>query len=151
MPTNREDRNAGKTQFGTRSPQHPLSRSFARPTPLGHRHCFIRAGNIAQWGDGEITLFPCVTKEEVKNKDAGRPGPHAKPKAPLDWAGLPHTAVNEAVQKFYEGFALRTIRYTTNAGASYIAIMAHTSGEHQKIAEQEKQDLIMNEKGITVL
>ena len=46
---------------------------------------------------------------------------------------------------------MRTIRYATNVGASCIAIMAHTSGEHQKIAEQEKQDLIMNEKGIPVL
>ena len=59
--------------------------------------------------------------------------------------------MNEGVQKCYEGFALRTIHYTPTAGASYIAIMAHTSGEHQKIAEQEKQDLIMNEKGIPVL
>jgi nucleotide-binding universal stress UspA family protein len=65
--------------------------------------------------------------------------------------GITHHEVNEPVQKFYEGFAVRTIRYAHNAGASCIAIMAQSSGEHKKIADQEKQDLLVNEKGIPVL
>ncbi len=65
--------------------------------------------------------------------------------------GIKHEEVNEPVEKFYEGFALRTIRYAHKVGASCIAIMAHASGDHKKIADKEKQDLLVNEKGIPVL
>ncbi len=59
--------------------------------------------------------------------------------------------VNESVGKFYEGFAVRTIRYANKVNAGCIAIMAAASGEHKKIADKEKQELLMNEKGIPVL
>src|SRR5690606_16218789 len=65
--------------------------------------------------------------------------------------GIPHAEINEPVEKFYEGFVLRTIRYARNAGVSCIAIMAHASGEHKKIADKEKQELITNELGVPIL
>ena len=255
----------------------PTDLTLATDIALAH------AGSIAQHGNGEVTLFHVLTKEEIKNKDIGNPGPHAKTLdhlakegvkvnrvdregSPLkeivveakkghalmvagthgvhglrqEWLGsdmlklvrevpiptlvvqmytprtekmghilmpvaghaditplldavcmlaktygaevdvyqqlqegsstsntllanklkmierltkegIKHQEVNEPVGKFYEGFALRTIRYATNVGASCIAIMAQSSGEHKKIADQEKQDLIMNKTGIPVL
>ncbi|MEO8733674.1 MAG: universal stress protein, partial [Flavobacteriales bacterium] len=69
----------------------------------------------------------------------------------LSKEGIKHQEVHEPVQKFYEGFAVRTIRYANNIGASCIAIMAESSGEHKKIADKEKQDMLVNEKGIPVL
>lgn len=65
--------------------------------------------------------------------------------------GINHEEVHEPVEKFYEGFAVRTIRYAHKMGASCIAIMAQSSGEHKKIADQEKQDLLVNAKGIPIL
>lgn len=65
--------------------------------------------------------------------------------------GIKHEEVHEPVEKFYEGFAVRTIRYANKVGASCIAIMANASGDHKKIADKEKQDLLVNEKGIPIL
>ncbi|MBX2981880.1 MAG: universal stress protein [Flavobacteriales bacterium] len=65
--------------------------------------------------------------------------------------GIKHTEVNEPVEKFYEGFVLRTIRHARNTGVSCIAIMAQASGEHKKIADKEKQELITNELGVPIL
>ncbi|HMN05653.1 MAG TPA: universal stress protein [Flavobacteriales bacterium] len=65
--------------------------------------------------------------------------------------GIKHTEVNEPVEKFYEGFVLRTVRYARNNAVDCIAIMAHASGEHKKIADKEKQEMITNEVGIPVL
>lgn len=65
--------------------------------------------------------------------------------------GIPHEEVNEQVEKFYEGFVLRTIRYARNAEVTCIAIMAHASGEFKKIADKEKQELITNELGVPIL
>lgn len=69
----------------------------------------------------------------------------------LSKEGIKHQEVHEPVEKFYEGFAVRTIRYANKVGASCIAIMAHASGEHTKIADQEKQDLLVNKNGIPIL
>ncbi|MCC6839109.1 MAG: universal stress protein [Flavobacteriales bacterium] len=66
-------------------------------------------------------------------------------------AGINHSEVNEPVEKFYEGFVLRTIRYARNNNVDCIAIMAQASGEHKKIADKEKQELITNELGVPVL
>lgn len=65
--------------------------------------------------------------------------------------GIKHAEVNEPVEKFYEGFVLRTIRYARNHGHDCIAIMAHASGVHKKIADKEKQQMITNELGVPVL
>ncbi|MBZ0206353.1 MAG: universal stress protein [Flavobacteriales bacterium] len=65
--------------------------------------------------------------------------------------GIKHAEVNEPVEKFYEGFVLRTIRHARNTGVDCIAIMAHASGEHKKIADKEKQELITNELGVPIL
>ena len=65
--------------------------------------------------------------------------------------GIRHNEVNEPVGKFYEGFAVRTIRYAHKVEAGCIAVMAMASGEHKKIADKEKQELLTNEKGIPVL
>ncbi|MBK7286487.1 MAG: hypothetical protein IPI95_04920 [Flavobacteriales bacterium] len=65
--------------------------------------------------------------------------------------GIKHEEVHEPVEKFYEGFAVRTIRYANKVGASCIAIMANASGDHKKIADKEKQELLVNEKGIPIL
>lgn len=65
--------------------------------------------------------------------------------------GIKHAEVNEPVEKFYEGFVLRTIRHARNNAVDCIAIMAHSSGEHKKIADKEKQEMITNEVGIPVL
>ena len=65
--------------------------------------------------------------------------------------GIKHQEVHEPVEKFYEGFAVRTIRYAHKVGASCIAIMARSSGEHTKIADKEKQELLVNAKGIPIL
>lgn len=65
--------------------------------------------------------------------------------------GIKHEQVNEPVEKFYEGFVLRTIRYARNADVTCIAIMAQASGDHKKIADKEKQQLITNELGIPIL
>ena len=65
--------------------------------------------------------------------------------------GIKHHEVNEAVGKFYEGFAVRTIRHAHKVGAGCIAIMAKASGEHKKIADKEKQEMLTNAKGIPVL
>lgn len=65
--------------------------------------------------------------------------------------GVKHAEVNEPVEKFYEGFVLRTIRYARNNAVDCIAIMAHASGEHKKIAGKEKQEMITNAVGIPVL
>lgn len=64
---------------------------------------------------------------------------------------IKHHEVNEPVGKFYKGFAVRTIRHAHKVGAGCIAIMAQASGEHKKIADQEKQEMLTNEKGIPVL
>ncbi len=66
-------------------------------------------------------------------------------------AGIAHSEVNEPVEKFYEGFGLRTIRYARNNNVDCIAIMAQASGDHKKIADKEKQEMLTNEKGIPVL
>ncbi|HRQ85088.1 MAG TPA: hypothetical protein PLV70_08265, partial [Flavobacteriales bacterium] len=65
--------------------------------------------------------------------------------------GIPYKEVNEPVEKFYEGFVLRTIRYARNNNVDCIAIMAQASGEHKKIADKEKQKLLTNELGVPVL
>jgi len=65
--------------------------------------------------------------------------------------GIPYKEVNEPVEKFYEGFVLRTIRYARNNNVDCIAIMAQASGEHKKIADKEKQELLTNELGVPVL
>lgn len=65
--------------------------------------------------------------------------------------GIKHAEINEPVEKFYEGFVLRTIRYARNNAVDCIAIMAHASGEHKKIADKEKQEMITNAVGIPVL
>jgi nucleotide-binding universal stress UspA family protein len=64
---------------------------------------------------------------------------------------IKHSEVNEPVGKYYEGFATRTIRYANKVDAGCIAIMSAASGEHKKIADKEKQELLTNEKGIPVL
>lgn len=65
--------------------------------------------------------------------------------------GIKYSEVNEPVEKFYEGFILRTIRYARHNAVDCIAIMAHVSGEHKKISDKEKQEMITNEVGIPVL
>ncbi len=65
--------------------------------------------------------------------------------------GIAHAEVNEPVEKFYEGFALRTVRHARSNTVDCIAIMAEASGDHKKIADKEKQELITNEVGIPVL
>ncbi|MBK7286488.1 MAG: universal stress protein [Flavobacteriales bacterium] len=50
----------------------PTDLTLATDIALSH------AGNIAQRGNGEVTLFHVLTKEEVKNNDIGNPGPHVK-------------------------------------------------------------------------
>lgn len=69
----------------------------------------------------------------------------------LAQAGVSHSEVNEPVEKFYEGFVLRTIRYARNNNVDCIAIMAQASDDHKKIADKEKQEMLTNEKGIPVL
>ncbi|MBS1570366.1 MAG: universal stress protein [Bacteroidetes bacterium] len=65
--------------------------------------------------------------------------------------GVRYNEVNEPVGKHFEGFATLTIRYAHKVGAGCIAVMAMASGEHKKIADKEKQELLTNEKGIPVL
>lgn len=65
--------------------------------------------------------------------------------------GIKFHEMNETVGNYYEGFALRTIRYANKVGAGCIAIMAAQSGEHKKIADKEKQEILTNAKGIPVL
>ncbi|MFZ1658581.1 MAG: universal stress protein [Flavobacteriales bacterium] len=69
----------------------------------------------------------------------------------LDKQGVKHREVNEPVPKFYEGYAERTIHHANTIGAGCIAIMAKASGEHKKIADDEKQEIIVNKHGIPVL
>jgi hypothetical protein len=64
---------------------------------------------------------------------------------------IPHVEVNEPVGNFYDGFAMRTIRHAQKVGAGCIAVMAHGSAEHKKIADREKEELLTNNKGIPVL
>lgn len=64
--------------------------------------------------------------------------------------GIKHSETNEPVEKFYEGFVQRTIRYARNHGVDCIAIMAHASGDHRN-ADKEKQQLLTNELGVPVL
>ena len=45
----------------------------------------------------------------------------------------------------------RTIHHANTIGAGCIAIMAKASGEHKKIADDEKQEIIVNKHGIPVL
>ena len=69
----------------------------------------------------------------------------------LDKEGVKHREVNEPVAKFYEGYAERTIYHAHTIGAGCIAIMAKSSGEHKKIADDEKQEILVNKYGIPVL
>lgn len=65
--------------------------------------------------------------------------------------GISHEEVNEPVEKFYEGFVLRTIRHARDKNVDCIAIMAEASGEHKKIADKEKQEMITNAAGVPIL
>lgn len=69
----------------------------------------------------------------------------------LSKEGIGHREVNEPVAKFYEHYWERTIHHAHAVAAGCIAIMAEASGEHKKIADEEKQALLVNKYGIPVL
>lgn len=104
---------------------------------------------LAKVYGAEVDVYQILKEGEtssntlLKNKDAMLKR--------LDKEGVKHREYNEPVPKFYEGYAERTIHHANTVGAGCIAIIAKSSGEHKKIADDEKQEIIVNKYGIPVL
>lgn len=65
--------------------------------------------------------------------------------------GIKCERVREEMTRFSVGFANQTISYAEKAGAKMIAVMANDSGNLSFISSVDRENLINNEKGISIL
>ncbi len=65
--------------------------------------------------------------------------------------GIPTERVREDMTQFSVGFANQTIKYAEKAGADMIAVMANDSGNLSFISSVDRENLINNDKGISIL
>jgi len=65
--------------------------------------------------------------------------------------GIVNTRTVEEVKSFSVGFAKQTIEHAENTGANVIAVMSSDVGKLSFISSVDRENLINNDKGITIL
>lgn len=65
--------------------------------------------------------------------------------------GISSERVREEMTEFSVGFANQTIKYAEKIGAKMIAVMANDSGNLSFISSVDRENLINNDKGISIL
>ena len=65
--------------------------------------------------------------------------------------GISSERVKEEMTQFSVGFANQTIKYAEKVGAKMIAVMANDSGNLSFISSVDRENLINNDKGISIL
>lgn len=65
--------------------------------------------------------------------------------------GIAGQRVQEEMTEYSVGFANQTLKYAEKAGAGMIAVMANDSGNLSFISSVDRENLINNEKGISIL
>lgn len=65
--------------------------------------------------------------------------------------GIVNTRTVEEVKSFSVGFAKQTIEYAENVGAQVIAVMSSDVGKLSFISSVDRENLINNDKGISIL
>jgi len=65
--------------------------------------------------------------------------------------GISHERVEEEMTEYSVGFANQTIKYAEKSGANMIAVMAGDKGNLSFISSVDRENLINNDKGISIL
>jgi nucleotide-binding universal stress UspA family protein len=69
----------------------------------------------------------------------------------LSEEGIAHKRVQEEMTEYSVGFANQTLKYAEKSGAGIIAVMANDSGNLSFISSVDRENLINNDKGISIL
>jgi len=69
----------------------------------------------------------------------------------LSQEGIAHKRVEEEMTQYSVGFANQTIKYAEKSGAGIIAVMANDRGNLSFISSVDRENLINNDKGISIL
>lgn len=65
--------------------------------------------------------------------------------------GIAHVRVKEEMTEYSVGFANQTLKYAEKVGGGMIAVMANDSGNLSFISSVDRENLINNDKGISIL
>jgi len=65
--------------------------------------------------------------------------------------GIAHERIKEEMTEYSVGFANQTLKYAEKAGADIIAVMASDAGNLSFISAVDRENLINNDKGISIL
>lgn len=107
------------------------------------------AGFIAKHFDAEIQLYT-IERDNVELSKVTRQNIQ-KAQEHFDQNDIKHVSVHENMNDFSIGFANQTLEYTKRVGAQIISVMSTSSDEYSFISTVDKENLINNQDGISIL